>query len=178
MDKIRIGNDIEILWAIYAEQEGKQVPYDLTGRKLTLYVSNQLATWKVDNFEVSENAIRWIFLGKDQKHIGAYTLTLIENEGMENMHTVDVCNAFRLVNRTCKFEKDEDNVNNVTLRLSSDFFVEEPINKIFIDSELSLDSANPVENRVITKKINDIEATLMPDTDKDVEEVWNNIINS
>ena len=161
MEKIRIGNDIVVLWAIRAEQDGEKVPYDLTGRKLSLYVSNQIESWKVQDFETNGSALRWMFCGKDQKHVGTYTLTLIENEGEEEMHTVDMCNAFRLVPRTCQNEEEENDVIElVTLEFLSDFFVQEPLEKIDVDTELSIESENPVENRVITEKFDEIEKSL------------------
>lgn len=161
MEKIRIGNDIVVLWAIRAEQDGEKVPYDLTGRKLSLYVSNQIESWKVQDFEINGSALRWMFCGKDQKHVGTYTLTLVENEGEEEMHTVDMCNAFRLVPRTCQNEEEENDVIElVTLEFLSDFFVQEPLEKIDVDTELSIESENPVENRVITEKFDEIEKSL------------------
>lgn len=161
MEKIRIGNDIVVLWAIRAEQDGEKVPYDLTGRKLSLYVSNQIESWKVQDFETNGSALRWMFCGKDQKHVGTYTLTLVENEGEEEMHTVDMCNAFRLVPRTCQNEEEENDVIElVTLEFLSDFFVQEPLEKIDVDTELSIESENPVENRVITEKFDEIEKSL------------------
>lgn len=161
MEKIRIGNDIVVLWAIRAEQDGEKVPYDLTGRKLSLYVSNQIESWKVQDFETNGSALRWMFCGKDQKHVGTYTLTLVENEGEEEMHTVDMCNAFRLVPRTCQNEEEENDVIElVTLEFLSDFFVQEPLEKIDVDTELSIESENPVENRVITEKFAEIEKSL------------------
>lgn len=119
MEAIRKGNDFGIEWAIFADQE-QTTPYDLTGRNLTLYVSNQYGYFKAKDFTAEGNIVRWTFLGKDQKQLGIYTLTIVENEGQDDMHTVDFCKAFRLVARSCEAsQSDNGNVKIVYLQLSS-----------------------------------------------------------
>ena len=152
MDKIRKGNDISVEWAIFIDSEGQQAPYDLTGRKLTMYLTNRYGTSQVSDFNTEGNILRWTFYGKDQKQLGNYTLTLVENEGKNYMHTVDVCNAFCLVNHSCEtLAGDEDKVKLVYLGFSSE--ISTGYGRIQIDDALSEESENPVQNKVITEAL-------------------------
>lgn len=102
MEKIRIGNDIAIKWAINAAdmlaevQPETPTPYDLTGRDLSLYVEMGAIRTRIRDFEVNGNEVRFTFFGMYQTTEGVYRLTLVENEGMRGMHTVDYEDAFRL----------------------------------------------------------------------------------
>lgn len=100
MEKIRIGNDIAIKWAIFAsemqEESGSQVPYDLTGRDLSLYVETGVNRLRIREFEVAGNELRFTFYGMYQSSEGIYRLTMVENEGLRGMHTVDEDGAFEL----------------------------------------------------------------------------------
>ena len=110
MEKIRRGNDIDIQWSIYADIEGEIAPYDLAGKKLSIYMKNQFGSITVDKFSVEGNTVRWTFFGKDQKQSGLYSIELIENDGKEGMHTVDKRDAFQLVHHSCETggSKEED----------------------------------------------------------------------
>lgn len=156
MEKIRKGNDIEVLWAIYAGTGVNEAPYDLTGRNLTLYVTSPYGKERVGEFETSRHLLKWVFHGKDQKYTGKYTLTLIENEGRTNMHTVDECDAFELVKCSCEADHDpEGRVECIHLQFKATMAVNFPTigGGIAVDSLLSLDSENPVQNKVITKVV-------------------------
>ena len=120
MKRIRKGNDIQIQWSIFSEEKRDYIPYDLTGKSLTFLVKNQFETKQVKDFSVSGNVLSWTFLGKDQQRAGLYTLELIENNGKEGMHTVDVCDAFQLVHNSCEAGgKDEEAIELVNLKLTS-----------------------------------------------------------
>jgi hypothetical protein len=122
-DRIRKGNDIGVSWAIFADAEN-QVPYDLTGRRLTMYLTNRYGTSPISGFKTEGHIVKWTYYGKDQKQLGPYTLTLVENEGNENMHTVDFCKAFVLVARSCEARKgDENKIELVHLDLSSELTI-------------------------------------------------------
>ncbi len=114
MEKIRKGNDIIVLWKIYAVSGGTERPYDLSGRNLTLYLRSPFGKEKVQSYSIEANAIRFTFYGKDQVHTGEYTLTLVENEGRENMQTVDECKAFALVLCSCDAGGDKESKVEVT----------------------------------------------------------------
>lgn len=114
MEKIRKGNDITVLWKIYAVSGGTEKPYDLSGRNLTLYLRSPFGKEKVQSYSIETNTIRFTFYGKDQVHTGEYTLTLVENEGRENMQTVDECKAFALVLCSCDVGGDKESKVEVT----------------------------------------------------------------
>lgn len=152
-DRIRKGNDIGVSWAIFADAEN-QVPYDLTGRRLTMYLTNRYGTSPISGFKTEGHIVKWTYYGKDQKQLGPYTLTLVENEGKDNMHTVDACNAFRLVARSCEATKgDENKVELVHLGLSSEMLV--GASSIKVDDELSEESENAIQNKAVTIALND-----------------------
>lgn len=150
-DRIRKGNDIGVSWAIFADAEN-QVPYDLMGRRLTMYLTNRYGTSQISGFKTEGHIVKWTYYGKDQKQLGPYTLTLVENEGNEDMHTVDFCKAFVIVARSCEATKgDENKVELVHLDLSSEMLV--GASPIKVDNKLSEESENPVQNKVITEAL-------------------------
>ena len=153
MEKIRKGNDIEVLWAIYAGEGINEAPYDLTGKNLTLYVRNQFGRKEVYDFEVNKHVLRWMFWGKDQSQLGKYSLELVENEGRQGMHTVDECDAFQLVSHSCETGGDnEGRVECIHLQFRANMGVFTPTlgGGIEVDDALSLESENPVQNKVVT----------------------------
>lgn len=120
MKDIRKGNDITIHWAIYTKSGSQRIPYALEGKDLTLILGSPYMRKEVKGFSVKGNIITWTYFGKDQKSAGKFSLVLIENEGKEGMHTVDKCNAFRIVNLSCEVGgSDESDVETVTLEFES-----------------------------------------------------------
>lgn len=99
MKKIRIGNDIQL--RLHCED------VTLEGRNLCVYLSTLLGRWKVKDFTVEGNTLAFTFPGKEQRILGNYTLTVFENEGKDRMRAVDICDAFRLVARTCQAEGED-----------------------------------------------------------------------
>ena len=97
MVRIRIGNDIPIRWAVTR----CGVPEDFAGKSLRLYMRTAYNETEVTDFAVNGNVISWTYPGALQKEIGTYTFTLVENEGLDGMVTVDACDALRLVPCTC-----------------------------------------------------------------------------
>ena len=114
MDNIRLGNTFEVSWAINQFNGTETVPYDLAGKDLTLILANALSKVRVEKFSVIGNIISFTFEGKDQRHAGKYSLILIENNGVDGMHIVDVCDAFRLVNRSCETCDDPSSIVDCT----------------------------------------------------------------
>lgn len=98
MKKIRLGNDIQFNWSLL-NSEGE--PYNIEGADLRITYTTFRGVTEVTNFSVSGNVVSWIFRGKDQKILGYYIVTLQQNAGEDNMLTVDKCDAFRLVARSC-----------------------------------------------------------------------------
>ena len=110
MEKIRIGNDIELRWKVYtAQDENTLIPYDLTGRELKASLRCDFGEMPVD-FRTEENELIAIFRGKDQKALGQYYIILRENDGKDAMKTVDTQEAFELVPRTMDESHSEDGV--------------------------------------------------------------------
>ena len=100
MVRIRIGNDIPIRWTVTR----CGVPEDFTGKSLRLYMRTAYSETEVTDFAVNGNVLSWTFPGAAQKATGTYTFTLVENEGLDDMATVDACDALKLVACTCSAE--------------------------------------------------------------------------
>ena len=169
MRNIRIGNDIDILWGIFTGDGFSEVPYDMTGKDISLYAQTRANDiFEVVDFEIDRHIVKWKFKGKDQRILGTYKITLIENNGRDNMHTIDHCKAFQLVDDSCKATCDcngEDNLRLNVLEFRSKMSVgypttDSPSVNITVDDRLSTESANPVQNKVITTAVNDLIAQL------------------
>lgn len=165
MKNIRIGNDIHVVWSIFNNGE----PVFLEDKDIAINLSCTYSKVNVKEFSVSENTITWTFYGKDQKHTGRYYLELMVNKGERGMITVDNRKFINLVPHCCDVEGfDEPNITTETVEVTTDTdFI-----SVIVDDELSKTSPNAISNRAVSSLL------LTPDTDDDVEEVWNNIINS
>lgn len=121
MENIRIGNDINIEWTIF--RDGK--PESLDGKNISVFMTNGYRKMVVKDLHVRDNVIQFTYLGKDQEHNGVYTLTLVENKGQEGMYTVDACDAFRIVPRSCVIDGGAGcgNIKVDTVRLTGDIKV-------------------------------------------------------
>lgn len=93
MKKIRLGNDIGITWTLIAEDGSPYIPRD-TARIALCCGMNRIP---ITDFTVDENVITFTFFGKDQKHVGCYSMLIIENDGERDMVTFDTAGAFQLV---------------------------------------------------------------------------------
>ena len=119
-----------------------------------MYLTNRYGTSQISGFKTEGHIVKWTYYGKDQKQLGPYTLTLVENEGKEDMHTVDFCKAFVLVARSCEATKgDENKVELEHLDLSSEMLV--GASSIKVDDELSEESENAIQNKAVTIALND-----------------------
>ena len=101
MEKIRLGNDIEMRWSIFTRDGDNKVPYDLEGRALTLSVVNRKGESEIEFF-AEGNIVTGVFRGRDQKILGKHGVILRENNGGDGMRTVDACDAFELVACSCE----------------------------------------------------------------------------
>lgn len=117
MKRKRIGNDINIAWAIMTE-DGK--PFDLSIGKVSLYLKNYVRKEEVKGFSIEGNVILWTFLGKNQKNLGNHSLELVINEDAEGMITTDACDFVCLVPCSCKEGGEDDaGVKTETVNLTS-----------------------------------------------------------
>lgn len=117
MKRIRLGNTIDIVWEIFLGKDKDKGKYDLTGKKLTIYLVSAFDRIKISDFTTEFNVLRFTFEGKDQKHQGRYQLTFVENEGGDDTRTLDKCDAFELVKGSCK---ETDDLSEITLASSFD----------------------------------------------------------
>lgn len=103
MYKLRVGNDINIQWRIFRMDK----PEDFTGKELRLLMRGTSQTIEVTDYTIEGNVLKWTYLGKDQKGPSTFTFTLIENEGKEDMFTIDKCDVLRLVSCSCQADDDD-----------------------------------------------------------------------
>ena len=94
MRKIRIGNDIRL--TLHSRDT------TLEGRVLSVYLSTLLGRWEVTDFTIEGATLAFTFPGKEQRLLGSYTLTVFENKDEDGMRAVDICDAFKLVARSCQ----------------------------------------------------------------------------
>lgn len=146
MKDVRIGNDISVIWSLYSDQK----PFLLDGLKISVYLKGMYGKTKIEDYTIKDNKIHWTFFGKDQKHTGKYSLTLVVNEGAEGMVTTDVCDLVRLVSCTCQADgTDEDGVQTETIAVNSEVeLLSGGVGRI--DTALDPMSENAVSNAVIT----------------------------
>ena len=103
MYKLRVGNDINIQWRILRDS----IPEDFAGKELRLLMRGTSQTIEVTGYTIEGNVLKWTYLGKDQKGPSTFTFTLIENEGKEDMFTIDKCDVLRLVSCSCQADDDD-----------------------------------------------------------------------
>lgn len=177
MESIRIGNDINIEWSISRNGE----PEALEGKDLRVTMTNGYKKMEVKDFYIRDNVIGFTYLGKDQDYNGVYTLTLIENKGKEGMYTVDACEAFRLVPRSCAVGGGTGcgNIKLVTVRLTGDISVP-AIGTVDYDNIYNKPRINGVE-LVGDKSLEELGIPILPDnivTDADYTHTDNNLTDA
>lgn len=116
-NNVRIGKDFTIRWALFTS-EGE--PYAINKEAAILRIYSPYGVKEAIGFIVSGNVIEWVFKGKDQKHLGDYTIELVENNGKDGMLSVDSVDAFTLVAHTNEESlNDEGAVEIQTIELTS-----------------------------------------------------------
>lgn len=177
MEIIRIGNDINIEWTIL--RDGK--PESLEGKNLSVFMTNGYMKMGVEDFHTRDNIIAFTFLGKDQEYNGVYTLTLVENLGEKGMYTVDACEAFRLIPRSCSVGGDTGcgSVKVTTVRLTGDISVP-AVGTGDYESMTNKPRINGVE-LVGDKSLEELGIPILPDnivTDADYTHTDNNLTDA
>lgn len=177
MEAIRIGNDINIEWTIF--RDGK--PESLDGKNISVFMTNGYKKMAVKDLHFRDNVIRFTYLGKDQDYNGIYTLTLIENKGKEGMYTVDACDAFRLIPRSCSVGGDTGcgSVKVTTVRLTGDISVP-AVGTGDYESMTNKPRINGVE-LVGDKSLEELGIPILPDnivTDADYTHTDNNLTDA
>lgn len=94
-----INNTYNFVWAIQQKNpDGSTSPYDLTGKDLTIVIEqNDVRRLEISHPSVSNNVASFTWQGKDQHVPGPFRIILIENDGKDNMYSVDTVEPFRLV---------------------------------------------------------------------------------
>lgn len=158
MKRIRIGKDFAVKWSIYSKTETGRKPYALDSENSLLRIVTPLKVEEVNGYIVEDNVLTWVFRGRQQKLLGVYALELVERNGANGMITIDTCKAFELVAHTCE-ETDNDNGDIVIDSLEFDSEVTlAPLGyggAVQVDEEMSDDSENPVQNKVIKAYVDD-----------------------
>ena len=162
MERIRKGNTFHIVWEIMNQEDN--TPYNLAGRQLSLYLTSPYGKTKIEGFTTEGNEVRWTFEGKDQQHVGPHTMTLVENEGRDDMRTVDVCNAFELV-RCSHEEGGEGTIKIETVHLSSVFGYTQRV-----DQELDKTSPYAIANMVVASEFEKV-ASEFAKVDTEVKQI-------
>lgn len=93
MIQIVKGNDAPIEWRVSLNGQ----PLDLTGKAVSLYVINSRGPFQLKGFKVEGNVVTCTYYGADQTRFGVHSLILRLNEGLPEMSTVAVKEAFELV---------------------------------------------------------------------------------
>ena len=129
-------------------------PLVIENHALKLYLVHRYGKKRVSDFSVEGNVLSWTFYGKDQKHTGVYSLTLVVNEGDSNMITVDACRFLTLVDCDCKTGgSDVCGVTSESVELVSTIEYMAG-GSVTVDTELSETSMNPLANATITAELN------------------------
>ena len=84
--KYRIGNDIPVTWKISTNGERTS----LEGRSLEVKCEDALGGTLAIEWRIVGADVCATIPGREQRTPGLLTLTLVENPGMADMHTVDV----------------------------------------------------------------------------------------
>ena len=177
MESIRIGNDINIEGSILRNGD----PETLEGKDLRVVMTNGYRKMEVKDLHFRDNVIRFTYLGKDQDYNGVYTLTLIENKGKEGMYTVDACDAFRLIPRSCSVGGDTGcgSVKVTTIKLTGDISVP-AVGTGDYESMTNKPRINGVE-LVGDKSLEELGIPILPDnivTDADYTHTDNNLTDA
>lgn len=157
MAKIRIKTDFIVRWGILTRGEA----ISLEGRDLRLEMNTPAHTSVEIPFSIEGNVLVIRVAPEVQTQVGVYSFTLWENHAKAGQTPLDKCNAFCLVSKSCKADMEDDNIEvEPVLDLDTDDMSFAPISvgggAIEIDAELSLESENAVQNKIVTEAINGV----------------------
>ena len=113
MERIRLGNNIAISWALY-DLNGRV--HSLDGKDIQLYMSCGGLKQAVTDYTIQGNVVSWVFLGTEQKKVGLYKLILVETDALSGAQCIDVAEAFRLVSETHSAVETGEVTKNVSVR--------------------------------------------------------------
>lgn len=89
-----------VLWTVN-DRDGKALP--LQDKEVHLYYTCERGRFKADIEIQGTNVVAWYFLGRDQRALGNYTLSLeiLQSDGKRSIKK-DMCDAFTLVGKGCE----------------------------------------------------------------------------
>lgn len=157
MAKIRIKTDFIVRWGILTRGEA----ISLDGRDLRLEMNTPAHTSVEMPFSIDGNVLVIRVAPEVQTQVGVHSFTLWENHAKAGQTPLDKCSAFCLVSKSCKADMEDGNIEvEPVLELDTDDMSFAPISvgggAIEIDAELSLESENAVQNKVVTEAINGV----------------------
>ena len=130
MARYRIGNDLTLVWSV-KEKNGEPLP--LNDKEVHLYYTCERGRYEADIQIQEGNVVVWTFLGKDQRTLGEYSLTLeiISPYGQRTIKD-DRCNAFTLVCKSCEESEGEgdaviDQAGTIRLATTLDIYKIQPV---------------------------------------------------
>lgn len=136
-----------ILWSIN-DRNGAALP--LNDKEVHLYYTCERGRYEAD-IEIQDNVVSWDFVGRDQRTLGSYSLSLeiIQSQGKRTIKK-DICNAFTLVGKECeeKYDKRDANINEggiINLVAELDIYRINPIVPYIKDGEWWVDGRNTGE---------------------------------
>ena len=114
MRTIRKGNDISINWSVFRNEKEESFDY----KTVNVYLCDKHGCTMPFEYNINGNVIQGVFYGKDQVALGTYSLVLVENEGLEDMVTLDYVDCFLLASKlknttTSGNDKDDELVTEV-----------------------------------------------------------------
>ncbi|MCD8093959.1 MAG: hypothetical protein LUF01_14490 [Bacteroides sp.] len=120
MKRIRIDNDIDV--AVYVRRDG--APENFSGKEVALYLQVAYVKIPITEYSIVGNVIKFRYSAESQKHAGKYSL-VIQVKSADGTNTVDKCEVFELVNRSCQTGgTDEPNIETVSVEIGLDMHVD------------------------------------------------------
>lgn len=120
MKRIRIDNDIDV--AVYVRRDG--APEIFSGKEVALYLQVAYVKIPITEYSIVGNVVKFRYSAESQKHAGKYSL-IIQVKSADGTNTVDKCEVFELVNRSCQTGgEDEPNIETVSVEIGLDMHVD------------------------------------------------------
>lgn len=130
MERFRIKHDMTVFWSI---SDRNEAALPLVDKEVHLYYTCERGRYEADIEISGGNVVVWHFLGKDQRALGTYDLTIevFQSNGKRTIRK-DLCEAFALVDKGCceNTEEGEADINEggeLTLASSLDIYRISPI---------------------------------------------------
>lgn len=158
MKKIRIGNDINFRWTVKRGGEAES----FEGKTVKVLLRNTYGhRCDIDWHTEPGGIIAGTCYGSTQHYLGAYTLTLVENDGERGMNTVDKIDVWQLVaqqdSSVMEIKNDcvGSSVETVTALIESEIGLGGAA-QVTIDVELNEESYNAIANASVTKAFKEV----------------------